>query len=69
VRPDGTVPPIPEDLVADVPPPGAPPLPKRAEKRDAWIQFAIGQGMDREQANAMTKAELIEEFTRVQDDQ
>jgi hypothetical protein len=28
----------------------------------------MSQGMDREQANAMTKAELIEEFTRVRDD-
>ena len=66
--PDGTVPPIPEDLVPDVPPPDAPPLPKRAAKRDVWIQFVLSQGMDREQANAMTKAELIAEFTRVQDD-
>jgi hypothetical protein len=33
-----------------------------------WIQFALSQGMDREQANSMTKAALIEVFTRVQDD-
>ncbi|MCW2904457.1 MAG: hypothetical protein JWO67_6722 [Streptosporangiaceae bacterium] len=67
-EPDGTVPPVPEDLVPDVPPPDAPPLPKRAAPRDAWVLFALSQGMDREQANSMTKAQLIAEFTRVQDD-
>lgn len=45
-------------------PPDAPALPKRTANRQAWTDFAISQGMDREQANNMTKAELITEFTR-----
>jgi hypothetical protein len=49
----------------DHPPPGAPPLPKRADNRATWTAFAIGQGMDRDTANSMTKAELVTEFTRL----
>ena len=64
-QPDGAVPPDPADLIPDTPPPDVGPLPKRTERRDVWIQFALSQGMDREQANSMTKAALIEEFTRV----
>lgn len=67
-NPDGSVPPVVEDLEPDNPPPDALPLPKRAANRETWILFAISQGMDREQANAMTKNELIEEFTRHRDD-
>jgi hypothetical protein len=63
--PDGTVPDPAEDLVPDVPPPDAPPLPKRAASRDTWIQFAISQGLPRDEANAMTKAKLIERFTDI----
>lgn len=44
-------------------PPDAPPLPKRAEPRAAWVEFAVSQGMGREQAAAMTKNELVEAFT------
>ena len=44
-------------------PADAPPLPKRTENRAVWTDFAIGQGMDREQAATMTKAELIEALT------
>jgi hypothetical protein len=44
-------------------PPDAPALPKRAENRATWTEFAVSQGMDREQAASMTKAELIEAFT------
>lgn len=44
-------------------PPDAPALPKRAENRATWTEFAVSQGMDRETANSMTKAELIEAFT------
>lgn len=43
--------------------PDAPPLPKRTENRAAWTEFAISQGMDRETAASMTKAELIEALT------
>lgn len=44
-------------------PPEAPQLPKRAENRDVWTEFAVSQGMGREQAASMTKAELIEALT------
>lgn len=44
-------------------PPDAPALPKRAENRAVWTEFAVSQGMDRETASSMTKAELIEAFT------
>ena len=46
--------------VADVPPPDAPPLPRRTANRRTWIDFAISQGMDRERANNLTRAELVE---------
>lgn len=45
-------------------PPDAPALPKRAENRATWTEFAVSQGMDRETANSMTKAELIDAFTQ-----
>ena len=45
-------------------PPDAPALPKRAENRATWTEFAVSQGMDREAANSMTKAELIDAFTQ-----
>ncbi len=48
----------PDELV-DVPPPDAPPLPKLTAHRRTWIDFAISQGMDREQANNLSKAELV----------
>jgi hypothetical protein len=41
----------------------APALPKRAENRSVWTEFAVSQGMDRETASNMTKAELVEAFT------
>lgn len=44
-------------------PPDAPPLPKKTENRAVWTEFAVSQGMDREEAAAMTKAELIDRFT------
>lgn len=44
-------------------PPDAPSLPKRTENRATWLDFALSQGMDREQATNMTKAELIEALT------
>lgn len=45
-------------------PPDAPPLPKKTENRATWVEFAVSQGMDREQAASMTKAELIEVLTQ-----
>jgi hypothetical protein len=52
-------------------PPDAAPLPKRADNRATWTEFAVSQGMGREQAASMTKAELIELFTpqTVEDEQ
>ena len=43
-----------------MPPPDAPPLPRRTANRRTWIDFAISQGMDRERANNLTRAELVE---------
>jgi hypothetical protein len=39
--------------------PDAPPLPKRAESRAVWAQFAVSQGMPRAEAATATKADLI----------
>lgn len=41
----------------------APPLPKKTDNRATWTEFAVTQGMDRDQAASMTKAELIEALT------
>lgn len=43
-------------------PPDAPPLPKRTDNRATWVDFAISQGMERDTAAGMTKADLIEAF-------
>ena len=59
---------IPDDGTPDFTddqPPGAPPLPRRADNRAVWAQFAISQGMDRDEAAAMTKTQLVDEFTRL----
>lgn len=52
------------DEPEDVPPPDAPALPDRKATRAVWAEFAISQGMDREQAASMTRAQLIAEFTQ-----
>lgn len=44
-------------------PPDAPPLPSVKEVRAVWAKFAISQGMDRAEANSLTKAQLIERLT------
>lgn len=51
--------------ITDDKPPDAPSLPSVRENRAAWTAFAIGQGMEREKAALLTKAQLIEEFTRL----
>lgn len=43
-------------------PPDAPPLPKRADSRSVWVEFAVSQGVGREQAASMTKNELVDAF-------
>lgn len=53
-EPDGEPPPGPPD---------APPLPSVRENRPVWVDFAIGQGMDRAEANSLTKSQLIERLT------
>jgi hypothetical protein len=49
---------------ADVPPADAPALPDRKANRAVWAEFAISQGMGREKAASLTKAQLIAEFTQ-----
>lgn len=49
----------PADPDGDGQPADAPPLPPRSASRAVWAEFAIGQGMDREQAAAMSRGELI----------
>jgi hypothetical protein len=36
--------------------------PPKAAAKDAWVDFAVAQGADQGEAEAMTKAELIERF-------
>lgn len=57
-RPDGS------DLQVDKAA-AAPPLPKRSAARQVWVDFAISQGMDRGRVAAMTRAELVDKFTRL----
>lgn len=35
--------------------------PKPSDKKAAWVDHAVAQGMDREEAESMTKEALIEE--------
>ena len=67
VNEDGTPWREPGETVVEPPlgdqPADAPPLPKKTENRAIWTEFAVSQGMDREEAASMTKAELIERFT------
>ena len=57
---DDSTPEITDDQPAD-----APPLPSVRDNRAAWTAFAISQGMDRDRAALLTKAQLIGEFTRL----
>lgn len=41
---------------------GPPPRPGRGAAHDAWIAYAIGQGMDHENAKAMSRAQLAAHF-------
>jgi hypothetical protein len=41
---------------------GPPPKPGRGASHDAWIAYAIGQGMDHENAKAMTRAQLAAHY-------
>ncbi|NEA22583.1 hypothetical protein [Actinomadura bangladeshensis] len=41
---------------------GPPPKPGRGASLDAWVAYAIGQGMDHEDAKAMTRAQLTAHY-------
>jgi hypothetical protein len=47
----------------DDPPADAPPLPSAKDNRQVWAASAISQGMDRDEANNLTKAQLIARLT------
>lgn len=44
-------------------PDGAPALPKRSASQKTWADFAVSQGMDEAKAAAMTRDDLVAEFT------
>lgn len=52
------------DEPADDTPPDAPPLPSRKAHQATWAKFAVSQGMDREEAAAMSKDDLIKALTK-----
>ena len=69
VNEDGTPWADPDEEILEPPlvdrlPTDAPPLPKKTDNRATWTEFAVSQGMDRETAAGMTKAELIDAFTQ-----
>lgn len=41
---------------------GPPPKPGRGGSHDAWIAYAIGQGMDHEEAKSMTRGALASHY-------
>lgn len=65
---DGTPGPLPEANPANPDPdaellPAPPPVkPKQAEGKDAWVDYAVANGVDPGEAEGLTKAELIELF-------
>lgn len=50
-----------EDEDADEADDQDPARPRKAGPRDAWIEYAVAKGVDRERAESLTKAELITE--------
>lgn len=36
--------------------------PKKSEAKAAWVDFAVAKGMEREAAEAMSKADLVDQF-------
>ena len=64
VNEDGT--PYEPDVPDEAQPPDAPPLPARTAQRAEWVDFACSQGMDRDEAASMTKAQLIARFTQAE---
>lgn len=65
VNPDGTPWEAEAPAPAGEPPPDAPPLPGVKENRAVWTEFAVSQGMDRAEAASLTKAQLIDGFTKL----
>lgn len=41
---------------------GAPEKPKQVAPKADWVDYAVSEGLDRDEAEAMTKAELIEQY-------
>ena len=52
--------PEPESESEPVPEPEESARPAQADNKAAWVDWAVSQGVDREEAEAFTKAELIE---------
>lgn len=55
--PDPTPAPAPGPEVTQAP---GPSKPGQADQKAAWVDYAVAQGIERDQAEAMTKADLIE---------
>jgi hypothetical protein len=36
--------------------------PAKSAKKAVWVDYAIGRGMDRDEADAATRADLIDQF-------
>ncbi|WP_219470824.1 hypothetical protein [Nonomuraea rhizosphaerae] len=49
-------------------PPAGPSRPLETDHRAAWIAYAISKGMAEKDANALSKASLVKEFGREEDD-
>ncbi|NDK91041.1 hypothetical protein GYA93_15825 [Gordonia desulfuricans] len=56
--------PISEDVPASVNPQatGSPERPPRSGSKEAWVEYAVSHGIDRQLAEDSTKADLIAEF-------
>jgi len=38
--------------------------PARSESKDAWVDYAVESGLSRDEADSMSKAELVKRFSR-----
>jgi hypothetical protein len=44
----------------------APTSPAKSDSKQAWVDYAVSKGVDPDAAEAMTKAELIEQYDKEQ---
>lgn len=60
----------PEEQVSKQPdePPAPPQRPLDSDTREVWVQYAIARGMSAKDARALSKASLVKEFGREEDD-